>query len=223
MLNFYELMNVIEDQEARQIIQEAFISDFRKEYSKIHFNKSSRKQAFANFAKQYNVLADENHANLWACQYGIIYSNSMGFTDKAAEKTTDVFKICGEWIKGSNQIDVDQIELKSTIATARALGWSANKTLYNSYYSIDINDNHYDFNLVYNFAMMIADKDQTYGEGVQCFLVKMDGSARHVLGMRSKQGMAFVLPNISQGWSAYNVGFNNYMDFAKSEERRRIA
>lgn len=220
MLNYYELMKLIKgslDVNQMQTIRESFNADFIKEYNKIHFNKTSRKNALDSFIKNNErIFADKEHSYLWATQTSVIYSNSFDLSDDDTNGLeTDVFKIIESWIKGKNQKPTD-FHFRESVAVARALGWTQNAAKEgNKAYHVLIDDNYYDFSLVYGLCMLFADKDIKSG-GVNVYTVKMEGTQRRALVVKSRYGMGFLLPVNSVLNPCYNVCFNNYMEHEKS-------
>lgn len=211
MLNYYELLKVVglENMDAVTAIRESFNADFRREYSKIQINKTTRKNAIIAYSKHDNFMQDNEMQGLY-CD-GVSILNTTGEPIITTTKRADIKKFVSESLPNRKPVD---LHIKETIAIARAMGWTPGATNKEKPYYIEIDDNYYNFTLVYNLFTCIADNSNKYYP-VKVELCTDKEPGRNMLFLSSKYGCAFILPfnaGVNGVYSANNVNFNYYME-----------
>ena len=181
MLNYYELMNLVNTDEAIRIIREDFQDELAKNFQR-RPNKTTRRQAINAYGNNKELRADKEHSYLFGTGCSIFYSNTVNYTDEeTGKKTADYAKVLSDLMKEMKPQDE---YIDGCIAIARSLGWSPAGC--DKKYYIEVEGNTYNMNLVYQLYSMIADPKKS--GGVEVF------TADKFLIMRSRYGLVALLP-----------------------------
>ena len=210
MLNYYELIKLIKDTDAIEVIREEFKDDLAVAFGKCKVNKSTRAQACKNYGNLKELRADKEYSYLFGTSHSIFYSNSVHYTDEeTGGKTADYAKVLTGLFKEMKPQDE---YMDGCVALARALGWSPAGN--ERKYYIELEGMTYDFNKVYQLYMMIADSKLT--GGVETYI------ADKFLIMKSRYGLVALLPFKWHVNDSYKVNFKHYVDLEKKLDERLV-
>ena len=235
MLNYYQLLKIGDNGNnyndyILSTIRNDFNKDFRENFSKIHFNNTTRKQARESFISNNKIFCDKETTGIYASNTTLVFPNGFNFDSVSKGNDTNLWNNCGkDLLSNFHNSRPVSFHFKETIATARALHWMPGKNPDNNghiyHIRFEYNDVFmvYDFNLVYSAFNMIADKDIKSG-GIETFLVLFPcgTTKKYAICGRSKHGIVFILPNIIDQPTIYNVDFDFYMDNEKSLDKAMI-
>lgn len=223
MKNYYELIKMLKNQvdiNVLQTLKEDFNNDFCEELGKIQINNTTRKNAIKSYLNKENILQDNKYSNqlVFSDGYSIlnIVSNPKTAEIFSADKKTD--KMADIIIKSFQGMKPCEKYIKDSIAVARMLGWKPGTTDTKNPFIIEIEGNIYNFSLVYSLFSCIADNNNAFG-GVDCFLCNMENNSKKSLLIRSKYGVALILPTVFDNFNpCKNVDFNAYIDHERNLE-----
>ena len=221
MLNYYELMNVIDinDHYAIYKINQAMADDICEALKTIKATAKNREEAFKKYTREADFNRDETVPGLYGTCTSIFYNPAIKYETPFIRNYHDVS------LSILNNKTYIYEDLQGAAALAKCLGYKAGKTDY----IIDIDGNIFSWDIVYSVYSMIA----VYGAGkmdkTECYLSSgNENEPKYFLGgkkalvIRSQEATGIVLPIIGKGPGMIDVSFKNYNKFRKGLEAREL-
>lgn len=221
-MNYFSLMALLKNQidySTYYTLKEDFNGKFNEELKKIQINNTTRKNAVKSYLTHDRIMQDVSKGeNMIIFSDGVSVLNILSTPDNKTFSTEHKNDKCADYMLEAFKTmkPTDNEYILESVAVARAMGWTPNTTDY----FINIDGNIYNFSLIYSLWNCIADKNNANG-GCDCYLC--DAGNRKSLLMRSKYGIALVLPVARDAIpDNANVGFKHYIDFERSLEAHFI-
>lgn len=217
MLNNYQILNLITDDQKRAAFLEALSDDFAREFKKLTVSKSDRKRAQDLYAKNDQFFFDPSVQGLY-CTAHTIYCPA-GLAKIEGGRAMELFDRFRDILKREKHTRID-CYIREALAVGRAIGWKPAAS--DQDYYINIDGNYYAAGLVNSCYNLIADNKQD--GGVEVALCPYYNNM-HFLVLTSRYGSVFILPvNMRDARPEYNISFDYYMDIMRTaEEAAKIA
>jgi len=218
MLNYYELMNVIDINNHYAIyeINNAFSNDIGEAVKTIKGTAKTREEAFKKYSLGADFSRDSKTPGLYGTHTTVFYNPAITPETIFVNDYSDYFLAM---IQNQTPVDVD---LQGAAALAKCLGYRAG----NSKYVINIGGTIFSWDLVSTIYSMVADIKGVV-DHTACYLSdggdgKYSLKDLRTLIIKSKYATGIILPICYKAPGTIDVSFERYMDFRKDLEAREL-